>query len=169
MSHLQKSGSTHDTLHSTVQTNRGKCVLCVQRSPPQAGINHGNEIEKKPCRVCAVINEHDEEQECKARRDFEQCRSLGASFVFPLFTKILENPKKVCVEHLDQLIAAEPDIWTRPDQRKRPISVIYLSSLIFSRNRAFSGCYALLATSDAAFVSTKNNSTRMQQRFSWPW
>lgn len=82
---------------------------------------------------------------------------------------MMENPKKkVCVEHLDQLIAAGPDIWTRPDQRKRPISVIYLSSLIFSRSHAFSGCFALLATSDAALVSTKINSTRMQEHFSWP-
>lgn len=55
--------------------------------------------------------------------------SYGASFVFPLFTKMMENPKKVCIEHLDQLIAAGLDIWTRLDRRKRPIYEIYLSGL----------------------------------------
>lgn len=77
---------------------------------------------------------------------------------FLFFTQMMEDPKRF--EHLDQLTAAEPDIWTRPDQRKRPISVIYLSSLIFSRNHAFSGCYALLATSDAALLTMKKQQNR---------
>lgn len=66
--------------------------------------------------------------------------SYGSSFVF-----LLQNDgesQKVCIEHLDQLTAAVPDIWTRPDQRKRPIAVINLSCLIFSRNHAFPGRYA---------------------------
>lgn len=37
----------------------------------------------------------------------------------------------------------------------------------FSQNHAFPGCYALLATSDAALVTMKNNNARMQEYFSW--
>lgn len=56
-------------------------------------------------------------------------------FLFSL--KWWRTPKKVCIEHLDQLIAAGPDIWTRLDRRKRPIYVIYLSGLYFLSEPCF--------------------------------
>lgn len=44
---------------------------------------------------------------------------------------------------------------------------LYLEPYFFSEP-SFSCCYASLATSDAAFVTIKNNNTRMQQHFSGP-
>lgn len=90
--------------------------------------------------------------ECKASRNFENCHQLRSIYFSSFHLKWWTQKKEwVCVEHLDQLTAAGPDIWIRPDQREEgQFSVIYLSCLIFSRNYAFPGCYASLATSDAA-------------------
>lgn len=54
----------HDTLHSTEQTNIGKCVLHVLKNTPQAGMNSENTTEKKiiysinKTTICVVIDEH---------------------------------------------------------------------------------------------------------------
>lgn len=40
-------GLAHDTLRSTMQTNRGKCVLHVQRNTPQTEIYRENKTKKK--------------------------------------------------------------------------------------------------------------------------
>lgn len=158
----------HDTLDSTVQTNIGKCVLCVLKNTPQAGIDYkntmeGKEREKNCCDRWTWLRTR-----VQSEMRYENCHHMGCLFFICLFSRGSWSIQNVCIEHLDQLTAAGPDIWTRPDQRKRPISVIYLLSFIFSRNHAFPGCYALLATAEAALVTMKNNNTRMQEHFSWP-
>lgn len=107
--------------------------------------------------LCVMINGRDDKKPHREDMIVRNAISCDASLFF----------QKVCVEHLDQLRAAGSDIWTRPGQRKKPIYVIYLSGLIFSQNHAFSGCYALLVTSNAALVTMKNNSAGMRGRFSW--
>lgn len=80
------------------------------------------------------------------------------TFVCARFTEAMENVKGWW--------------WTSGSaaglERKKLISVVYLSRLLFSLS-PFSGCQALFATCDAALGSMENNSRGMQEHLSWPY
>lgn len=80
------------TLHSAVQTNSGKCVFCVQKSTPQAGINHECMMGGKIC--C------DRWTWWRTRVQSETCIlrnsiSSGTFSVFPLLTKMMNSLKSL--------------------------------------------------------------------------
>lgn len=142
----------------------GNVFFITPNPKPQAGIKHTNTMMEEKI---FTLNKKPALMQVRSKTWFWEMPSAPAPLLFFLFSLRWWRIQNVCVEHLDQLTAAGPHIWTRPDQRKRPIPVIYLSSLIFSSNHAFSSCYALLATSDVALVTMMNNNTRMQEHFSW--
>lgn len=81
----------HDTLHPAVQTNSGNCVLCVQKSTPQAGIKLENEenkwfsLSENNCHVCCDRWTR-WRTTVQIRCDFKKCNRLWCLFCLSSFS-----------------------------------------------------------------------------------
>lgn len=93
----------------------------------------------------------------------------AASFRFFFFLmEIREHPKKVCIEHLDQLTAAGARYLDKAGPKEEANFCDLFIKSYFLSEPCVSWLLCFVATAQAALVTMKNNNARMQEHFSWP-